>query len=185
MTMKLKNEKSNTVLIGALAVFVCGMSVNTYATTDTASITITGTVIANTCTIDNDSATQAISLTPIADRDIKGVGTTGGAKKVNIVLKDCGEGASAVKVTASGEADGSEFKNTYAGTEQAATGGGLRFLETDSKTAFTPDGKTTETSTLTPSSDNTLIYTAEYVGTADKVTAGEFETVVNMTFEYQ
>lgn len=51
------------------------------AASDTAALTITGKVLANTCTIDSGSAVQTIPLGNISDRDIRGKGTTGEKKK--------------------------------------------------------------------------------------------------------
>lgn len=128
------------------------------AASDGTSIIVNGKVLANTCTLSSGSKEQVITLSDIADRDIKGKGTTGGEKEVNMVLRDCGA---------------------------AATGVGLYFYQTDGKTKFTPDGLIRERSTLTPSANNTLIYKAAYAGTGDTVVAGEFSAVVNMSFEYQ
>lgn len=85
----------------ALLLIAVGMG-NAYAATDTAIITITGKVVANTCTMSSGSATQTVTLNDIADRDIRGKGVTGGDKNISIVLKDCGTAASAVKVSAWG-----------------------------------------------------------------------------------
>lgn len=155
------------------------------AASDTATITITGTVKASTCTIDSDSANKKVTLPDIADRDIQGKGKTGGTKDIDIVLKDCGASVTTVLVTASGNADDENtgaFKNSLT---DGADGVALYFYKTDKTGLFNPQGTETETSTLTPSQDNTLTYQAAYVGTKDKVTAGAFSTVVNMKFNYQ
>lgn len=158
------------------------------AASDTANITITGKVLANTCTIDSSSATQNIPLDDISDRDIRGKGTTGGKKDVVIKLTNCGAGASGVVVSASGKADDGDataFANARAQADGGATGVAVYFFQTDGTTKFVPAGTVTQTSPLTPSVDNTLTYKAAFVGTKDVVTAGDFSTVVNMTFDYQ
>lgn len=182
---KQKNIKRATVTTGVIAAMVCGLSANTYAASDSATITITGRVLANTCTIDSASATQSIVLSDIADRDIKGIGKTGGEKNISIVLKDCGAAASNVVVTASGATDGDDSSAFSNSATDGAEGVGLYFYQTDGATKFKPDGSVQETSALTPSADNTLTYKASYVGTKGTVTAGDFSTVVNMKFEYQ
>lgn len=183
--IKEKNIKRATVTTGVIAALVCGLSANTYAASDSATITITGRVLANTCTIDSTSASQNIVLSDIADRDIKGAGKTGGEKNIRIVLKDCGAAASNVVVTTSGTADTDDttaFANTAA---DGAKGVGLYFYQTDGAKKFKPDGSVEETSALRPSEDNPLTYKASYVGTKDTVRAGDFSTVVNMMFKYQ
>lgn len=170
----------------ALLLIAVGMG-NAYAATDTAIITITGKVVANTCTMSSGSATQTVTLNDIADRDIRGKGVTGGDKNISIVLKDCGTAASAVKVSAWGSADSEDnqaFGNAIAKSDGGADGVALYFYQTNGTTKYNPDGSVTETSNLTPAADNTLNYKASYVGTKDTVAAGSFMTVVNMNFEY-
>lgn len=157
------------------------------AASDTAIITITGRVLANTCTIDSNSATQTVTLDDIADRDIRGKGKTGGTKDVVIKLNGCGDSASGVVVTASGNPDSedpSAFANAVSEANEGATGVGVYFFQTDGTTKFLPSGTVTQTSPL-EAVDNTLTYKASFVGTKDSVTAGAFSTVVNMTFDYQ
>ncbi|KOY60671.1 hypothetical protein AM629_18040 [Photorhabdus heterorhabditis] len=155
------------------------------AASDGTSLIVNGKVLANTCTLSSGSKEQLITLSDIADRDIKGKGTTGGEKEVNMVLRDCGAAATEMKVTAWGDADSDDTSAFRNAEGEGATGVGLYFYQTDGKTKFNPDGLVTEKSTLTPSANNTLIYKAAYVGTGDAVVAGKFSTVVNMSFEYQ
>ncbi|MFP7609909.1 fimbrial protein [Serratia quinivorans] len=188
MNQKRTPMNPKPVTLAVAAVLFCGVSGGTFAASDTATITITGRVLANTCTIDSGSAKQNVTLSDIADRDIKGAGKTGGEKQISIVLKECGPVANYVTVTASGNPDGADttaFANSIAQEDAGATGVALYFYQTDGSTKFKPDGSVTEKSTLTPSQDNTLAYKVAYVGTKDVVTAGSFSTVVNMKFEYQ
>ncbi|AWF33356.1 fimbrial family protein (plasmid) [Klebsiella oxytoca] len=182
---KQKIQKRTAVTSGVIAAVAWSMTANTWAASDRATITITGKVLANTCTIDSASARQNITLPNIADRDIKGVGKTGGETNISIALTDCGKAASNVVVTASGTPDAEDptaFSNTVT---DGAEGVGLYFYQTGGTEKFKPDGSVRQTSPLTPSVDNTLTYKASYVGTNDTVKAGGFSTVVNMTFEYQ
>ena len=174
-----------TVMAGVIATLVGGLSANTYAAADNAEITITGKVMSTTCTIDSKSATQKVKLPDIVDRDIRGVGTTGGETKFDIILKDCGDAADNVIVTASGKsysgADDSVFANSLT---DGADGVGMYLYQTDGKTKFKPNGNVKETSKLTRLADVTLTYKAAYVGTKDSVRGGDFSTVVNMKFDY-
>jgi len=164
------------------------VSVHAHAVSDTATLTITGTVLANTCTLDSGSVKQSIKLDDIADRDIKGRGVTGGTKNIAITLTNCGSAATRVLVTASGTPDddnSAAFANTLSKASNGATGVALYFFQTDGTTKFDPAGAVTQISTLKPLVDNILTYSASYVSTKDVVTAGAFSTVVNMTFDYQ
>ncbi|QUG77039.1 fimbrial protein [Erwinia sp. E602] len=170
------------------ALLLSGTGAVTHAASDSAIITLTGRVLANTCTIASGSETQTIQLANVADRDIKGKGTTAGEKTIEMVPEECGTAASAVKVSASGSADADDktaFANGITAKSDGATGVGLYFYQTDGTKKFNPDGSVTEKSKLTPSENNTLTCKAAYVATKDSITAGEFRTVVNMNFEYE
>ncbi|MFP1726074.1 fimbrial protein [Lonsdalea quercina] len=184
--VKLKTHAITTVF-AAMLLLINNLFSYVYAADDTATITITGTVKANTCAIDDNSKNQTVPLPDISDRDIQ-KSKMAGERSFNIILTGCGAAASAVKVTASGTADendGMAFANNVSSSEGGATGVGVYVYETDNATQFKPDGSTTETSTLTPSQDNTLTYKVAYVGTQNTATAGKFSSIMNMKFEYQ
>ena len=82
-----------------------GTGAVTHAASDSAVITLSGRVLANTCTIVSGSKMQTIQLADIADRDINGKGTTAGEKTIEMVPEECGTAASVVKVSASGSAN--------------------------------------------------------------------------------
>lgn len=168
----------------ALAVLANGISIPTYAASDSAVITITGKVLANTCTIDNASKEQNIVLPDISDRDIRGLGKTGGMKDIIITLAECGASVGNVAITTSGAVD-SDDSTAFANTaSEGAEGVGLYFYQTDGITTFKPDGSVTEERALVPSENNVLTFKAAYVGTKDTVKAGDFNAVVNINFEY-
>ncbi|BDB31197.1 TPA: type 1 fimbrial protein [Salmonella enterica] len=177
-----------SMMVKPVFLILLGCVLQAQAASDSTFITFNGTVLANTCTLSTGSRDQIMVLGSIADRDIKGKGTTGGEKEVNMVLRDCGASATAVVVSVQGEADNDDalaFRNALPESEGGAAGVGLYFYQTDGKTQFSPDGSVTQISALTPSADNTLIYKAAYAGTKDSVVAGKFSTVVNVNFEYQ
>ncbi|HGU9825293.1 TPA: fimbrial protein [Enterobacter cancerogenus] len=172
-------------LPGVIMLLSSSLLSGAHAASDTATLNITGRVLANSCTIDASSAVQSIRLPDIGDRDLSGKGRTGGEKAIDIVLKNCGEATRSVIVTASGGADTDDataFRNT---TAAGAAGVGLYFYQTDGRTPFSPDGAIKETSILRPSEDNVLTYKAAYVSTRGEVKAGGFSTVVNLRFDYQ
>lgn len=167
------------------AVIVMLISSQISKASNTAAITITGRVLANSCTVDTASAVQNVSLPDIGDRSLTAKGQTGGEKTIIVNLRNCGVSTGSVIVTASGGTDANDpaaFANTAAG---GATGVGLYFYQTDGKTLFSPDGSVNETSSLEPSVDNVLRFKAAYVSTLANVGAGGFSTVVNLRFDYQ
>ncbi|ANS44766.1 fimbrial protein [Serratia inhibens] len=158
------------------------------AATDSASITVTGKVLANTCTLDKAASTLSPILPDISDRDIKGVGTVGGEKDIDIVLKDCGAAVKEVLITVTGTKDGGSDDFAFKNTSQSdpSSGVGLYFYQTQSGTdKFKPDGSTPKTYAINPSEDNTLKMRASYVGLGDTVTAGNFQSTVTMTIDYK
>lgn len=172
----------------ALALLLCVMYFpvsGTMAASDNTSITVSGKVVSNTCVIDDSKSDLSVRLDTISDRDIQKKGDTMGKRDVKIVLKDCGKDTKQVNVTVSGDPDADNtdaFRN--ASTTDAATGVGLYFYKTDGATLFKPAGST-EKSTLTPSTENTLTYKAAYVATKANPSAGGFTSVVNLKLDYQ
>ncbi len=160
-------------------------SVAAQAAGDSAQIQVRGKVLANTCVIDDNSATQTVDLPAVSDRDLAG-NTITGEKIFTIRFNDCGSSVGKLLITASGRQDSNNnqaFANVL-DDAGGAKGVAVYVYQTDGKTLFEPSGKSTETYTLTPSVSNNLTFKAAYVGTLSKVTAGEFCTTVNMTFNY-
>lgn len=160
------------------------------AASDTAVITITGRVLANTCTIDTGSANQTITLPPISIGDVKATGAVNHAlTAVPIILKNCGGSVTSVVVNASGiphGVNGNAFDNTIAmGTTGRAMGLGVYFYHTNKSNLFYPNGSSAETILLTPSVDNHLTFWTTYGVVRTPVTPGDISSVINMTFDYQ
>lgn len=150
------------IMIKPVFLIFLACALQAQAASESTVITFNGTVLANTCTLSTGSREQIMVLGSIADRDIKGKGTTGGEND-----------------------DSLAFRNSLPESEGGAAGVGLYFYQTDGKTQFSPDGSVTQISPLTPAADNILIDKAAYAGTKDSVVAGKFSTVINMNFEYQ
>lgn len=161
------------------------ISLNAFSSTDRAEITVSGTVRANTCTLDNNSPT--VILPTVSARDFGGnKGNVLAKRPVSILLKDCGEMARQVRVTTHGESDSnniSAFSN-QATRSGGAAGVGLYFYTTDGEHLLLPDGSAYEDIAIHASADNSLTFYAGYVSTKDVVTAGSFQSVVYVEFNY-
>lgn len=154
------------------------------ATSDSATITITGRVLANTCTIDNGSVRQTVILPDVSDRDFHDVGVTAGETPVTIRLNDCGSDIQLVVVTASGDADSvnsQAFNNSYNG-QNKANGVAINFYRTDG-ILFSPNGSNPEETKLIPG-NNVLVYKASYISTTKKIAGGNITSVINLELEY-
>ncbi|ENJ4070667.1 type 1 fimbrial protein [Enterobacter hormaechei] len=155
------------------------------ANSDSASITIIGRVLANTCTIDNGSARQTIILPDVSDRDFHSVGVTIGETPVSIRLNDCGSDIQSVVVKVSGDADSvntEAFNNSYNG-QNKAEGIAINFYRTDG-ISFLPNGSNPEEIKLAPG-NNEIVYKTSYISTTEKIVGGNVVAVVNLQFDYK
>jgi type 1 fimbria pilin len=163
-----------TLLLTAL--IATGLSADA-AEKDSATITITGTVLDTTCSFDN--ADHPIILDPVSSSDFITAGVKN-TKSVPIALT-CGSDASSIRIRTSGTpADGDDkaFKNT--GT---AKGVSLRLIDADDNIMEPAGSSTTPTILEGTTHKGTHIFKAGYVKTGD-VKSGDFSSVVSLTFDY-
>ena len=153
---------------------------------DTATVLINATVVASTCTVDENLGTVNLPSVPaMAFGKKKGVVT--GERDFVIALNDCEPSLKKVLVTASGAADADDrlyFKNSATG-DHAATGVGLMVANPDTGLRYVPDGSVTDTFPLDGSDINNIKLRAGYISTNNHVTAGSFMSVVNVKFDYE
>ncbi|MBJ9260676.1 type 1 fimbrial protein [Citrobacter amalonaticus] len=141
------------------------------------TVTITGTVVSNTCSFDDVAPTVVLDdigtseFTNATVRKLKDV-------SVNIT---CGAGVTSVKIVPTGTEDGIDntlFKNT--GT---STGVGLRLQGSDG-TIMLPSGSS-EVSVTPISGKGNYTFKAGYVATTpNTVTSGQFLSQVTLNFNY-
>lgn len=166
------------VLAGALAA-------GAYAAgTDTATVTITGTVKNPTCTLSDKAPT--ITMDPVDVSDFGGEALKDVSQKtVDLKLTGCTD-ITSLGVKVSGVAAGGTddvFANSKTGGT-AATGVGFRLYDSDGATAFKPDGSTTPQVPEANGDTYDIKYTAKYTSTASTVTSGEVETAITVAFTY-
>lgn len=153
------------------------------------TVTVTGRVVENTCTLDKDNT--PVTLDTVSARDVS-KGTDTAKKPFTVLLKDCGADATRVNIATSGEADSGiadAFINAETGGD-AASGVALHFYSFDpptgTATLMKPDGSVAGASQeLYPSSDSIMNFIAAYTGTNEKATAGKFRAVVNFKLTYE
>lgn len=169
-----------------VAGFLLTLSGSVLAASDSATVTISATVKANTCTL-KDPAPVVLPDVSVGDFGGK-VYSRVGRKEISIELIECGSGTTGVKVTAGGIADSNLvalWANSIEKDNGGASGVGLRFLQTGDQNTFYPGGSRSEVISLISGADNTLTFYAYYEASLKEVTAGLFSTAINMTFEYQ
>ncbi|HCR1911856.1 TPA: type 1 fimbrial protein [Enterobacter kobei] len=161
------------------------------AASDPVAIKVTGSVVDNTCTIDESGSDMTPALDTISARDLKGQGTILGKRDIKLALKDCGKDVTrGIVITASGtpdadDTDGYAFKNADTG-DAAATGVGLQFYKSvDKLTPFKATGDSCENITALVEGSNTVTFAAAYVATVAEPGAGSFSTTVNLSLAYQ
>ncbi|HBM3061578.1 TPA: type 1 fimbrial protein [Klebsiella oxytoca] len=150
---------------------------------DNTTVTITGTVRANTCTVGDTASGE---LAPVSVRDFeKTAGKVVGSATVPVVFSDCGGGTTGVKVSVSGTAAGSNgaFKNANDGVEGGAKNVGVYFYDTDGSSLIKA-GTSVAAKEQNFTTDTTLYYKASYVAITDDVGAGSVLTTITMNFTY-
>lgn len=180
--MYIFNRCKGFVLCGA--VFAASGASSAYAG-DTATFTITQTVVVPTCTPEwTTGNTMEVPLGTVS-----GVGNKGqdniANKTFTLSMKDC-TSVNKVKVTASGTPDTQDakaFKNTA--TDTAASGVAVYLLGgPDTNTRLDPDGSTSAEYSVTDSAVS-MDFKAVLEGTGGDISAGAVEVPVtlNMTYE--
>lgn len=173
--------------VAALTIVMAGLCRPAMAASDTAHITLTGTVRDNTCTLDNSA--PSFTLPEVSVRDFGSQANTKVSSfTVPIKLTGCGAGATTVTLTTTGTADTDGGASVFANTstvKPAATGVGLlMFRSGGSSSIFDTAGRMQDTVTLTPGTDNLMEFSVRYVSTKNTVTPGSFKTVISMRINY-
>ncbi|MBS1204907.1 MAG: Fimbrial protein [Proteobacteria bacterium] len=171
-------SKMRKLTILAIAAVFPGMA---SAISDTTTITITGTVIDNTCTLNTNNAIFTLPDVSIREFDGK-ANVERGSVAVPITFTNCGADLKAITVKISGTPDdaipGTIFKNTG-----SAVGVGVRLYDTDDW-PFKPDGSSNAVSIKPNNGAASTTYTAKYVSTSANIKAGSVSTVITAVFTY-
>lgn len=177
-------DKLILLITGLLSTLLITLPLTTKAASDSAIVTISGTVKNDTCTLQDDK--PSATLPPVSVRDFKArMGVEVSSVIIPVTFKDCGPGATGLNVKVQGTSDsgsdGYAFANTATGTT-AADGVGVYFYNPD-ESKFKPDGSVT--AVWKWSKGMTINYSARYVSTKATVTAGLVNTVVTIIFTYE
>jgi type 1 fimbria pilin len=152
------------------------------------NLELTGTIVAQTCSVDVSSLNQSIDLGAFSIKDFPSVGTTSKFKPFNINLKGCSRGISGTKIWFSGIADNDNpallaLSDTGVGGDMMATGVGVELLNDDQD----PISINNATSAVYPlkAGRNTLSFYIRYKSTLPQVTSGNATAVMYFDLEYQ
>ncbi|MDD9664285.1 MULTISPECIES: fimbrial protein [Enterobacterales] len=158
-----------------------------YAHAADSTITITGYLKDNACSVSVDSQDFTVDLLSNAAKQFKQVGAVTSAIPFKIVFDKCGSSATAVRVgyVGTSDSDNTTLLKIDAGTN-AASGIGVQILDRD-KTPIPLNAAqdSLKWTTLTAGQSNTLGFYARLMATRAPVMAGTVTATANFTLEFQ
>ncbi|MCU5774373.1 type 1 fimbrial protein [Erwiniaceae bacterium BAC15a-03b] len=185
--MSLITHKITALASVVVALFVS--SLNAQAASESATVNITAEVADNTCTPEWGSSEVNVLMGKASQHDFTGKGKVVLSKPFTLKLKDCGDAASQVTVTASGLVDAGDA-DAFANTLNAESGGAggvaiLLYGGEDQSKKITPNGATPVTYKVI-SHKVDMNFTAKLEqSSAAAVTAGNVKSVVTMQINYE
>ncbi|KAA5971611.1 fimbrial protein [Pantoea sp. M_9] len=146
------------------------------------TINFTGKITDDTCDIDAGSATQNINMGTIGSDAFQGPGTIAGATGFKIVMTNCPASHSAVSVKFDGAPDnGNPDILALSSSPTNASGVGIQLRDYDR----TPISLNTDSKPVPVTGGTaTMNFSAAYIATAATVTAGDADSTVNFTVNY-
>lgn len=163
------------------------------------TITVTGTIVSNTCKVGSGSPNNfTVTLPTISTSALTGSGAVAGSTAFSIAVSGCGTTGTPSKVTAYFEPGSTIDTSNGNLTNQAASGGStgveVRLLNGSGSTAnaFSPivlgaasASQNSGSFTISSSGTATMNYYAEYYQSLASVGAGSFTSSVQYTMLYQ
>ncbi|EIC85708.1 fimbrial protein [Serratia sp. M24T3] len=178
--MSFNSKKTATLSVVAAALLATCWGAQA-AAGNTAVITVTASVVSNTCTLDTPSATVALGRLSL--NQFTSVDSESSAKPFKLTLSKCGAGATGVKVSATGTEDATDndlFKNTG-----AAKGFGIKIMGGDKLTKqLSKSSGLGEYPITKPTGTTDLNLNASVVQTEAAVTAGDVTSSINLEVTY-
>ncbi|PRD13153.1 fimbrial protein [Pantoea coffeiphila] len=173
--------KKTLYLLGA-----CLLLASNGAAAADSTITISGYVRDNACTVAGESKDFTVDLMNNASRQFHAVGSTTPPVPFRILLSPCGSSVTAVKVGFTGVADNDNTALLKLNTGAASAAGmGIQIL--NAQQAMLPLNATSASipwTTLTPGQANTLNFYAQLMTTRIPVTAGHVNATATFTLEF-
>lgn len=177
--------------LNIIALILLTSSESALGASDSATVNITATVSDNTCTPEWDSAGVDVPMGKASLRDFASQGDVALTKTFNLKLDNCGDGASRVKVTSSGEPDNYDpkaFKNAIDASSGGAEGVAITiFGDASQSTQMMPDGSSSveyDVDIESKTVDMKFLAKLEQSGSA-QVKVGDVKSVINMTVSYE
>ena len=172
-------QQINTLLPALVCLWgICG--VQTVQATD---INLSGTVVASACIVDTGTIDQTVTFEQARAVDYPRIGDTSEWQDFELTLSACPLSTTRVTALFSGDAD-SDDASKFANSQGSASGMALQITTRDHQTEISPE------QTLAVSVDRTtrraiFPLSARMYTPTGQVTAGEFKSIVQLTFTYQ
>lgn len=151
------------------------------------SISITGSLKSNTCTVSGDSKDLTVNLQESMTKQFRAKGNKGSMMPFSIILDSCGGFATAVKVSFTGVSDinapGLLKLDPIRGN---ASGVGIQLLNSSKEVIpLNAASATLNWQTLEPGKKNALLFYAQLMAIKIPVTAGHVSSSANFILEFQ
>ena len=167
-------------LLPALA---CLWAVGGMNAVQAADINLSGTVVASACTVDTGTKEQTVTFDQARAVDYTKVGNTSEWQDFELALSGCPLSTTQVTALFSGNADNDDGTK-FANAQGSATGMALQIMTRDHLKEIPPAGKLAVT--IDGDSRRAVFpLSARMYTPTGLVTAGEFKTIVQLTFTYQ
>lgn len=168
-------------LLTAAAVLLGSMG---NAGAEDASISITGTIKDNTCSVSPDSQSKQVNLGAISSKQFQKAGDGSPVQVFMINLEKCSTQVGNITVTFNGQAD-SKNPDLLALDEGSGNASGLAVGIYDASRNLVPVGKPSADYTLeTGQTSAALKFYARYIATDDTVTAGNATATTTFVLNY-
>lgn len=153
------------------------------AAVNAADIQLSGTVVASACTIDTGTKDQTVTFKQARAVNYSKVGDTSEWQDFELTLSGCPASTTQVTALFSGDADDDDLTK-FANAQGSASGMALQIMTRDHLTEISPAGKLAVN--VDADSHRALFpLSARMYTPTGNVTAGEFNTTVQLTFTYQ
>lgn len=166
-----------------IPVLACLWAIGGIGSVQAADINLSGTVVASACTVDTGTKEQTVTFQQARAVDYPKVGNTSEWQDFELTLSGCPPSTTQVTALLSGDADNDDITK-FANTQGNATGMALQIMTRDHQTEIPPAGEVTAS---VNGNDHRAVFplSARMYTPTGRVTAGEFNTIVQLTFTYQ
>ncbi|EMB7273599.1 type 1 fimbrial protein [Salmonella enterica] len=167
-------------LLPALA---CLWAVSSIYSVQATDINLSGIVIASACIVDTGTKEQTVTFQQARAVDYLKVGDTSEWQDFELTLSSCPPSTTQVTALFSGDAD-TDDATKFANSHGSATGMALEIMTRDHQTEISPADTL---AVKVNGNDHRAVFplSARMYTPTDRVTPGEFKTVVQLNFTYQ